>query len=841
MMTLFFKKIFHGLLFLVLVISGLVYFIGQTTYGLHTTIQLISEFSPGTLHIQHAEGELLSEFLLTNISYHSPTQDITIQSLHFEWTWRELLHKKLLINQLNVHHLEVNANTADDDSNSNFDMQNLKILKKITIEQANIYNFNFSQNHKSIFKIQDLELKQDGKGNTTFLGKTLDGELQGKFNICWEPQLTWFFDLQGNSFNPKYPFHGNVNFEFQNNNFLVKHAEIIAEDAVLGLKGSLTDKWALQWDIRVPNFSTLIPGSKGKLVSTGTLNGPRLTPQIKANIDIDKLEIAQQQINKLNGKIDLTLKPDTLSSLQLTGYGIKAQDHVLKKIDLDITGQAHQDAKKISATFNVAIFKKHYLNILLDVPKPLDFDDYLKQHFSAKVNVDLPNLRSIKDMVPDVKDFSGAMKGALEFNGNLNNLTINGKIDLLNGIISLPKFGISATNINLHVSGNQTRFLTYAGDLRAGTGSAQLQGSTDFSKQGFPTTMTLKGNNLLAINLPEYKIFLSPDLNLNFSNQKLLIKGNIFVPGAKIMPKDFSSTVTLPEEVVFVGAKKSTANALLAITPALQVTVTLGDDVYVHYQDLDAVLTGHLVVNSKPDSTTNTVGEFYTTKGTYRAYGKVLTIQQGRLIYTGGALTNPGLNIKAGRKIQRVVLENTGSFSTTQAYGEPETLTVGVRVMGTMDSPVITLFSSPAGVSEANILSYLIMGVPQSQANGASLVSAISSMGMGDSTSASEFSDMTKTIQDKLGLTEMNVESVQTFNPNATSSTPNVVSATSLVLGKKLTDKLSIHYSISPINPTSSPISIWSLRYKINKHWSVQSETSTMDNGADLLYSIERK
>ena len=82
----------------------------------------------------------------------------------------------------------------------------------------------------------------------------------------------------------------------------------------------------------------------------------------------------------------------------------------------------------------------------------------------------------------------------------------------------------------------------------------------------------------------------------------------------------------------------------------------------------------------------------------------------------------------------------------------------------------------------------------------------------------------------------MSVESLQVFNPNATSSSNSVVSTTSLVIGKQLSNDLSIHYSVGLFYP----VSILNLRYQLTKNWAIQSETSTLDNGADVLYSIER-
>lgn len=157
-----------------------------------------------------------------------------------------------------------------------------------------------------------------------------------------------------------------------------------------------------------------------------------------------------------------------------------------------------------------------------------------------------------------------------------------------------------------------------------------------------------------------------------------------------------------------------------------------------------------------------------------------------------------------------------------------------VEVGGTLQKPAFNLISTPA-MAQGDILSYLVFGFPQSQANGnqyGAILSALSSL----NPNTPSVGNVTKNIEQKLGLTEMNVQSVQIFNPNATSNSDSVISATSFVVGKQLTNNLSIHYSIGLFYP----VSILNLRYQLAKHWAIQSETSTLDNGADVLYSIEQ-
>ena len=226
-------------------------------------------------------------------------------------------------------------------------------------------------------------------------------------------------------------------------------------------------------------------------------------------------------------------------------------------------------------------------------------------------------------------------------------------------------------------------------------------------------------------------------------------------------------------------------------------------------------------------------GELYTIGGKYEAYGQKLTIDRGRIIYSGNTLANPGLNIRASKTIRSVATENPAdSVSSTQAYyAGTRDLNVGIKVQGTARRPLVSFFSSPISLSQTDILSYLIFGFPQSQASsnqGAALFTILSTM----NPNSSKVGGVTSKLQDALGLTEFNIESVESFNPESQS----VESNTSVVIGKQITKKISLHYSVGLFDT----VYVLNLRYQFNKNWALQTETNTIDNGADILYVIER-
>jgi translocation and assembly module TamB len=59
---------------------------------------------------------------------------------------------------------------------------------------------------------------------------------------------------------------------------------------------------------------------------------------------------------------------------------------------------------------------------------------------------------------------------------------------------------------------------------------------------------------------------------------------------------------------------------------------------------------------------------------------------------------------------------------------------------------------------------------------------------------------------------------------------------TSLYIGKYLSPRLYAKYGVGLLEPTNT----FFLRYRLNKHWSIESETGTTSNSGDIIYTLER-
>ena len=143
----------------------------------------------------------------------------------------------------------------------------------------------------------------------------------------------------------------------------------------------------------------------------------------------------------------------------------------------------------------------------------------------------------------------------------------------------------------------------------------------------------------------------------------------------------------------------------------------------------------------------------------------------------------------------------------------------------------MTLFSQPAGMNQSDILSYLVLGKPANSARGgdaALLGQALTALRL----SNNQFATTKSHLQSTLGLDELGLESEQQYSAEQGS----VVDNTSLVLGKTLSARLFVDYSIGLLEP----INTLHIRYKLTDKLTLQSSSNMQSNGVDIFDTIEK-
>lgn len=388
-------------------------------------------------------------------------------------------------------------------------------------------------------------------------------------------------------------------------------------------------------------------------------------------------------------------------------------------------------------------------------------------------------------------------------------------------------FGEQLLDLQLQLTHHSTG-LSGSGSMRSGGGELQFKGE---AKINGTTTFNLdvSGKDFLLSNTPEYLITVTPKLHLYFQNNELHIAGDILLPKAAIKIADLNSDTALPREVVFVdqGVRHDILEDLKLYS---QVRLTLGNEVKIDAFSIKGLLHGTLEITDEPNRPTTANGALTITQGTYNIYGQGLDITQGELHFAASSVTNPELNMRAVRKLTVVNLPDTMGFA------QKNELLVGLQTSGTVDNLQVNLFSVPSGISKTDIFSYLVLGQPAAQASNNKTQLLLQAANALNFSGVSELNHVIGNLREHLGLSELGLTNEATSQVKSDGTVAEPTSNTALVLGKYLSSRLYVSYSIGFLEQ----LNIFRVRYSLGRRWSVQSENSTLGNGVDLIYSVER-
>jgi translocation and assembly module TamB len=245
-----------------------------------------------------------------------------------------------------------------------------------------------------------------------------------------------------------------------------------------------------------------------------------------------------------------------------------------------------------------------------------------------------------------------------------------------------------------------------------------------------------------------------------------------------------------------------------------EVKIALGDDVKFDGFGLKTRLTGAITAVDEPGRPTRGLGEFRLDGGRYKAYGQDLSIETGRLIFAGGPVTDPAIDITAVR--------NLGDLSSDTTQHTTDQRKVGLHARGTLAAPEFSLFSEPTMPQEEQ-LAWLVLGHPLSSTADSSQRTQISGAAVSLGLTGGEY--LAQRLAPRLGLDEVSIAS----KPGESTDLAR------FTIGKYLSPRLFVSYGFGLFQPGN----FFRMQYDLNKHIKLVGETG-LEQGGDVLYTIER-
>jgi translocation and assembly module TamB len=283
----------------------------------------------------------------------------------------------------------------------------------------------------------------------------------------------------------------------------------------------------------------------------------------------------------------------------------------------------------------------------------------------------------------------------------------------------------------------------------------------------------------------------------------MTLGGKVTIPKADIdltkLPKQGASVQHASPDVVVIDDKNTDVAKSRSVPLEAHVTVILGKDVNLVGYGLTSKVEGQLIVHEMPEEETKANGEVRVS-GKYKAYGQDLTIEQGRLLYAGQAITDPQINLIATRTV--------------------ETVTAKLIVTGTANKPLLEVTSDPP-LPQTQALSYLVAGKPLNEVGsgeGDMVQSAARSLG------GAAGNLIAKGLGKRLGIDQIGIEDT----PEAGGS--------AFTVGQYLSPRLYLSYGVGLFEPGQ----VVTLRYRINNKVSLEAVQGSVSQRAGINYRVEK-
>jgi len=389
---------------------------------------------------------------------------------------------------------------------------------------------------------------------------------------------------------------------------------------------------------------------------------------------------------------------------------------------------------------------------------------------------------------------SGRLTTNVNIGGTLGAPSIDGTLQLRDTQIDVYQVNLALRALQLDAKFDASA-LELSGQSQVGEGKASFNGRLAWRDREPWGNLHVEGENLRVVDVPEARIDASPKLDFKLEGRRIEANGEVRVPDGRLEPADLTNAVLASSDEVLVGAPPVDPSQRWIVVSNIR--LTLGDDVDINSLGLTAKLGGSILLRTDESQISRGQGELNVVSGKYRALGRLLDVQRGRLIFNNGPLGDPGIDLRAQKEFPDV--------------------TAGVNVRGTLRAPRMTFFSEPA-IPQSQIASLILAGGSLETVQGPNNTGAARNEML-----AQGGAILAQQIGSRVGIEDVSIES-NSFKQSGD---------TSLVLGRYLSPHVYISYGIS----LAEALNTLKLRYTIGDHWTIKTEAG-QERSADIVYTV---
>jgi translocation and assembly module TamB len=426
--------------------------------------------------------------------------------------------------------------------------------------------------------------------------------------------------------------------------------------------------------------------------------GGELAGQLQASLAANGQIRATGDFDMSPGQIDLTPAPDS-----------QALAHGGGNLQLRIDDKGLDSQLVFNTPENGRVDAKLRMPALTSLPLAET------QALRGRVQAEIPDLSGAAAWVDEIAASTGWMKADLALAGSLERPSVTGVLELREASADIPMAGLQIQGLELEVRSDpkRTDVLEVRGGLRSGPGQLSLSGNINAVEGS--ANLALKGDDLEIYNTRDARVALSPNIQLQWLQDTLTLRGDVLIPSADITPKLELNPAMMSEDgevssapgqliapstdvVVISGSLESDIVEELTAPFRIdnQTRLILGDAVNVNAVGFMGRLSGDVLFVNTPDQKELIPfarGQLSVEDGTFRSFGQDLDIRTGQLLFNNVPVTEPEINLRAVRWIDN----------------DPQVTSAGILLTGPITTPTMELYSRPQ-LETSEVQSYLLTG-----------------------------------------------------------------------------------------------------------------------------------
>ncbi|MGQ1948449.1 translocation/assembly module TamB domain-containing protein [Geofilum sp. OHC36d9] len=480
------------------------------------------------------------------------------------------------------------------------------------------------------------------------------------------------------------------------------------------------------------------------------------------------------------------------------------------------------------------------LTITLQDSLVLSWPETIKAHLKA----DKTHLSGFFTQIKGLEQPKALLSLDLTANGKATDPMLKGTIDVKQGVMPLPKYGIDYNNIRLKLLIDSTKIQLDSLYIMNQKGYLMTQGFVEmenslFSDQIKNSNLNITAHEFYLARHRDYEIQINANTFLKDIESKPQFGGNIKVlrsgfnvkalaglngNGSEVnvplltqaltrQAADSNVTIQIKDTIASKKIKNTNPQKILNnLTGSLKIEIPR--NTWLRSPDMQMEVYGNLDI-IKNSSFFELFGTLGIQRGFYTLYGKKLNIDEGEFTFTGGEKFDPLLNLKASY-----------IFRTA----EKEKKTLSIIVSQRLSNPEIKFQLDKQEIPEADAMAYMLFGQPFDQLNHGN------QQGVSDAMSSRLLSNLVTTQLSKTIGKTLNLDMIEI---DASDNWQN----STFMVGKYITNDLFVTYQRSFGQSGENDITpeTITLEYEITRRLSLRLlHGKVNDSGVDIILKFEK-